>query len=58
MCHGGVAHFCWRGDLCWGEGKYSPHRETVESIAVVRRVDASPIEMEVVRARGIRINSS
>ena len=34
------------------------HRETEEAIVVVRRVDASTIEIEVVRARSIRISSS
>ncbi len=34
------------------------HRETEESIVVVRREDASTIESEVVRVRSIRISSS
>ena len=34
------------------------HRETAESIAVARRVDASTIEIEVVRVGSIRIGSS
>ena len=34
------------------------HRETVESNVVVRRVDVSTIETEVVRVRSIRISSS
>ena len=34
------------------------HRETVESIVVVRREDVSTIETEGVRVRSIRISSS
>ncbi len=34
------------------------HRETVESIDVVGRVDVSTIGMEEVRVRSIRISSS
>ena len=34
------------------------HRETVESIAVVRRANVSTIETEAVHVRSIRIGSS
>ena len=34
------------------------HRETVELIVVVRRVDVSTIKMEEVHVRSIRISSS
>ena len=42
----------------WEEKDDAAHRETVESIAVVRRDDASTIEIEVVRVRSSRISSS
>ncbi len=42
-----------------GRGKgNAAHRETVESSAIVRRVDVSTTEIEVVRVRSIRISSS
>ncbi len=42
-----------------GRGKDdAAHRETVESIAVVRRANVSTIETEAVHVRSIRIGSS
>ena len=42
----------------WGEKDDAAHRETVVPSAVVRRVDVSTIENEVVCVRSIRISSS
>lgn len=49
MCQGGWHIFVWCNLL---------HRETDESIVVVRREDVSTMEMEVVRVPSIRISSS
>lgn len=54
MCQGGWHIFVWCNLL----HRDLLHRETVESIAVVRRANVSTIETEAVHVRSIRIGSS
>lgn len=54
MCQGGWHIFVWCNLL----HRDLLHRETVEPVVVVRRVDDSTIEIEGVRVRNIRIGSS